>query len=333
MALTALVPVIGALVFYARPGSFTPYDTWDVLPELVLLFIMGSLLHVFGFVLNEWADLEVDRASSDLQDKPLVSGAIPLREALWTAIAAAVLSFVPLALVTLDPLAHLALLFAILMATVYDLFGKRMPLDLVLAGSLTMLLLAGAIATGEFDPQWHIHLTLFGCIAGLQFLQNFFENAIEGGIKDADHDARAGARTFAAVLGVRIVDGKVETGWAFTNAAFIVKAAHIALMLYTAVEVVDFGSHDGGRELLVLLLVLIFVMVVTTSMMLPPVDFDRSRLKRIFSIHEVAAFAATLVVLTPLVGTYEALVLFILPFAWFVLANRSLFGGALEPGV
>jgi 4-hydroxybenzoate polyprenyltransferase len=333
MALTALVPVIGALAFLAWPVFDTPYDLWEVLPDLVLLFITGAFFHVFGFVLNEWADVEVDRASSDLQDKPLVSGDISMREALGTAVVAGALTFVPLALVTRDPFAHLSLLMALLTATGYDLFGKRIPLDVLLAGSLTLLLMAGAIASGEFDPQWQPHMTLFACIAGLQFLQNFYQNAIEGGIKDADHDARAKARTFAAVLGVRIVDGKVETGWAFTNAAIIDKAAHIALMLYTAVEVMEFDSHESGQWLFVMLLGLIFVMVVTTSMMLPPVDFDRPRLKRVFSIHEAAAFAATIVVLTPLFGSSVALAVFLLPFVWFMLVNRLLFGGALEPGV
>ena len=73
--------------------------------------------------------------------------------------------------------------------------------------------------------------------------------------------------------------------------------------------------------------------IVTTSMMLPPVGFDRSRLKRIFSVHELATFAAIMTVIVPLIGEWVALILFLLPMVWFMTVNRLLFGGALEPGV
>ena len=116
MALTALVPVIGALLFLGGAPVWSIIAAMDILPELMLLFIMGAFLHLFGFVLNEWADVEVDRASPDLQHKPLVSGEVSSKEALWTAIMAAVLCFAVLAAVTLDPMTHLLLLLPILAA-------------------------------------------------------------------------------------------------------------------------------------------------------------------------------------------------------------------------
>jgi len=334
MALTALAPVVGALVFMEVPSSWDDGLATALLPDLLLLFLMGALLHIYGFVLNEWADVEIDRASPDLQDKPLVSGEISVNEAKWTAMGAALLTFVPLALVTLEPWPHITLAGSIMVAGAYDLWGKRFPLDVLLAGSITLLLLVGAQALGGFDPSYDPHITLLVCIGGLQFLQNLFQNAIEGGIKDADHDAAAGARTYAALLGVRIDrNGDLETGWAFTNSAFIIKGIQIALLLYTAVEVTDLSSHGSSTILWAILIASIAVMVVTTSMMLPPVVFDRSRLKRIFSVHELATFAAIMTVIVPLLGEWVAFGLFILPMVWFMTVNRVLFKGALEPGV
>jgi 4-hydroxybenzoate polyprenyltransferase len=334
LSLTALVPVVGALVFSAEPSTWTTGEVLDILPELVLLFMTGAFMHIYGFVMNEWADIEVDRASSDLQDKPLVSGEISPGEAKWTAIVAFALCFVPLALVTQDPMPHITLLCALMVAGAYDLWGKRLPLDVLLAGSITLLLMVGAQALGGFDPNYAPHMTLLACVGGLQFLQNMYQNAIEGGIKDADHDAAAGARTYAAILGVRVnADGDMETGGLFTNSALVMKAIQIVILLYTAVEVTDLSSEGSSTLLWVILFASIALMVVTASIMLPPVRFDRSRLKRLFSIHELATYAAILTVVVPLVGGWVALGLFLLPMVWFMAINRLLFGGSLEPGV
>ena len=334
LALTALAPVVGALVFMEVPTSWSDGLATEVLPDIILLFLVGAFLHIYGFVLNEWADLEIDRASADLQDKPLVSGEISANEAKWTAIGAAAATFVPLAMVTLEPLPHITLLGSILVAGAYDIWGKRFPLDVLLAGSITMLFLVGAQALDGINPSLERHITLLACIGGLQFLQNLYQNAIEGGIKDADHDAVAGARTYAAVLGVRIdKNGELEAGWVFTSSAFIIKGIQIALLLYTAVEVTDLSVHGSSPLLWAILIVSIAVMVVTSSIMLPPVSFDRSRLKRIFSIHELATFGAIMTVIVPLLGEWVTFGLFILPMVWFMVVNRGLFGGALEPGV
>jgi 4-hydroxybenzoate polyprenyltransferase len=333
MALTALVPVVGAVVFLGEPSTWTVVDAIDVLPELALLFLMGCMFHVYGFVLNEWSDVEVDKASPDLQDKPLVSGVISPGEAKWTAIGAGLATFPILALVTQDPASHLVLLGALLAAAAYDVWGKRAPLDVLLAGSLTLFLLTGAMALGGFDPEHSVHVTLFACVGGLQFLQNLYQNAIEGGLKDADHDATAGARTFAAVLGVRVKDGMLAGGPAFTWSAVLMKAAQIALLLYTSVEVTDISSSELSGLLWALLVVTIAGMIATTGQMLPSVRFERGRLKRLFSVHELFTFAAIITVVTPLIGEWWALGLFLLPMVWFMAVNRLLFGGSLEPGV
>ncbi len=332
MALTALVPVFGAAVFIGE-ASGRGLEGWSLLPDLALLFVAGALFHVFGFVLNEWADMEVDRASRDLTDKPLVSGRVSPREALAVALGCALLCYVPMALVTREPLVLFVLTMSILMGAAYDMFGKRVPLDVLLAGSITLLLLAGALASGEFDLGSMRHWTLFGCLGALQFLQNLFQNAIEGGIKDADHDAAAGARTFAVVTGVRIVEGELVPTGSFRVSAAIIKAVHAAVLIYTVTFVVEPGGSWEGMAVLVLAIVVTVGMLSTVPLLLRRAPFDRSRLKRLFAVHEVVTFLATVVVFMPIIGYIAALVFFALPFLWFVVANTMLFESALEPGV
>ncbi len=334
MALTALVPVVGALVYMGEASPGAPLAISDDLLPLALLFITGCLFHVFGFVLNEWADLDVDRASRDLTDKPLVAGVISAREALAIAVGAAIASFIPLALVTQDPWAFILLGLAIVAGAIYDLYGKRVPLDIVLAGSLTLLLATGVVASGKFDPVSQPHVIILLGLASLQFLQNLFQNAIEGGMKDADHDAVAGARTFAAVLGVHVEDGDLVMGRGFLASGIAIKAVGLGVLAFTVAYLVD--PEDLLVTGTVVALVALFVSVMTitlTRFMRRRVTFDRSMLKRTFSIHEMATFAATMAAFIPLIGLAVFGGLLLLPVLWFTAANKLLFGRALEPGV
>ncbi len=334
MALTALVPVVGALVYMGDASPGAPVAVSDDLLTLALLFITGCLFHVFGFVLNEWADLDVDRASRDLTDKPLVAGVISAREALAIAVVAAIASFIPLAFVTQDPWAFILLGLAIVAGAVYDLYGKRVPLDIVLAGSLTLLLATGVVASGKFDPASQPHVIILVCLASLQFRQNLFQNAIEGGMKDADHDAAAGARTFAAVLGVRVEDGDLVMGRGFLASGLTIKAVGLGVLALTVAYLVD--PEDIPVTVTVVALVALSATVMMGTLgrfMRRRVGFDRSRLKRTFSIHEMATFAATMAAFIPLIGLVTFVALLLLPVVWFAVANKLLFGHALEPGV
>jgi len=330
LALTGLAPVIGAAVFYGLSGD----GAWAHIADLALLFATGACLHVFGFVLNEWADVEVDRASGDLGGKPLVSGAVSPRAALAGAVGAGALGFLPLLLVS--PALWPAALYAASLALggAYDLWGKRAPLDHLLAASLSALLLAGVAASGGLDVgSGHHRLVLFGLL-GLQYLQNLFQNAIEGGIKDADHDAAAGARTFAAITGTRVEAGRVRPSTAFALTAWATKGLHLGILAWMAVCVaeLDLASVEG-LGLMALVAICMLAMAATMAEFVGEVDFARARLKRWFSAHEMATYLGTVVVIAPFVGGLFAVVLVALPVAWYLGSNIALYGKALEPGV
>lgn len=333
MALTSLVPVIGAAVFMGDASATGEVTGLASLIDLSLLFVVGACLHVYGFVLNEWADVEVDRASTDLSSKPLVSGTVSGREALAGAVAAGALGFLPLAMVSTAPLPHLLYLLSLLLGGTYDLWGKRVPLDAVLAGSLTALLASGVFSTGLFDTMSQRHWALLAGVAGLQFMQNLFENAIEGGLKDADHDQAAGARTLAVVLGTGVEEGTLAPSRSFVAAAAVMKAIHLSVLGWMALLVVGIGKDAEGFAVGALVVVSSIAMVFTLVTFMARRPFDRPWLKRRFSIHEMATYLGTVVVLEPLLGPLQALVLLVLPVAWFVSINALLFGRPLEPGV
>ena len=66
----AIPPVFGAI-------SVGIYDFYN----LTILFLIGAMVAIFGFVLNDYADVELDRLVKELHGKPLVSGAISRKSA------------------------------------------------------------------------------------------------------------------------------------------------------------------------------------------------------------------------------------------------------------
>ena len=58
-------PVIGAI-------TVGYYDFYG----LAILFIVGASAGVFGFILNDYIDIEIDTLVDDLKEKPLVSKAV-----------------------------------------------------------------------------------------------------------------------------------------------------------------------------------------------------------------------------------------------------------------
>jgi 4-hydroxybenzoate polyprenyltransferase len=300
----------------------------------VLLFLTGACLHVYGFVLNEWADVEVDRASGDLAGKPLVAGEISPGGALAGALVVGMLGYVPLAIVSVSPWPILLYTASLALGGAYDVWGKRAPLDALLAGSLSALLLAGVAASGGFDAGEAWHRWLLATLVGLQFAQNLFQNAIEGGIKDADHDAAARARTFAAVTGTRVEGGVYRPTATFLRSALAMKSAQSLLLLSLFVLLYIRGPHLIDIAVSIPLLVLaLAVMLRTQGSFLPEGPFNRAKLKRLFSLHEMATYAATIVILALLVGWAASLMLLALPVLWFLGANIALYGRPLEPGV
>jgi 4-hydroxybenzoate polyprenyltransferase len=332
LALTALTPVIGGAVAMALAGM----DPWSIrgATDLAFLFAVGACFHVYGFVLNEWADVEVDRASLDLAGKPLVSGRVRPRTALGAALAAGLVGLVPLGLVGLDVLPVALYSTGLVLGAAYDLWGKRAPLDLVLAGSLSALLLAGV--TAVYGPAFPTgsDLALIAGIVALQFLQNLFQNAVEGGIKDVDHDMVAGARTLAVVTGTRIDDGVVRASRGFLAFAYGVKGVHLAVLVWMGLVVVrpDLGATAGVASVGLAVLG-VGGMAFTMRRFLGDVRFDRADLKRSFSAHEMATYAATIAILLGVLGSALTVLLLALPIAWFLGSNIALYGRPLEPGV
>ncbi|MFO7678130.1 MAG: UbiA prenyltransferase family protein [Thermoplasmatota archaeon] len=312
---TAAAILIGALIMGQRDINL-----------LAILFFIGIFSHIYVFVLNEYADINVDQHSHYLQKKPLVMGTISKHQALLIALAslcgayALTLIFFP----SFYPLIILTLSF--LLASLYDLFGKKIPAgDLFIAGSCSFICLFGAsTVTIKFTP-------LIFIVACAIFFHILFNNAVEGGLKDVNHDTQAGAKTTAIRSGVKIVDNQLITSPQFIVFSYGVKTTYIALVVLASFQPEINLWHSSERIVYALMVLLIIVMIGSMYMFLNPRLYHRPRLIKMFIVHEIASYVLGPVILIPLLGyKYVAFLLF-LPIILFLLINIILYGKPMQP--
>ena len=316
--LIATLSVIGAAV----AGQKDPF-------LLGVVFTIGVFYHVFLYVLNDYIDLEVDKKSKDLQRKPLVSGAIPKQNALILTGFAIVMMYI--LTIAFFPYIQslLALSFAVLLGFIYDCFGKKMPgvADFVMAGSLAATFLFGASTVS--NP--------FSMIVYLTFLIILFftvyGNAVEGGLKDVDHDYLGGAKTLATTMGVKVEDGRLLMTKKFAFFSWSVEIISFILILILAnqPEINIFVSYDYLKIGVVLFLII--VSLISTTMFLTLKQFDRTRIKKLFGVINSSSGALIIILLFPLLGMIKTIIFLLLPIGWYLLFNTVLYGKPMQPDI
>ncbi len=142
------VPGMGALGIVSVIGAISVgmYDLYN----LTFVFLIGSFACVFGFLINDYADIELDRFVDDLQKKPLVSGEVSKKSALILAFFLAFSTFF-IGLLwynqTLDYYKFMALICIILagfIGTLYSVYGKNVVgSDFLFVISVSLIFLFG----------------------------------------------------------------------------------------------------------------------------------------------------------------------------------------------
>ena len=85
------IPGLGALAMPPVIGAMT-VGIFDI-QNLLIIFILGAFAAIYGFILNDYIDVEVDKLSKALHGKPLVSGEISRTHALFISILLIFFSF------------------------------------------------------------------------------------------------------------------------------------------------------------------------------------------------------------------------------------------------
>jgi 4-hydroxybenzoate polyprenyltransferase len=188
---TVLLPLVGA----ASAQNELP------LRVAATLFCIAIPFHVFAYVLNDVADLWVDKSEPLRADSPLVQGFLSRRQALWLALLQPPLAFALALLAGATPGALVMLAVAFAAMAGYDLYGKRCAWPLLTDGLQALgwcaLLLTGALWHGPLGSPALVWLTAY------VFTYALLANGFHGALRDLANDFACGARTTAIWLGAR----------------------------------------------------------------------------------------------------------------------------------
>jgi 4-hydroxybenzoate polyprenyltransferase len=311
--LSGLTPVLGAI----------SVGVLDIVP-LSILFLIGICTHIFGFVFNEYMDIEIDRTAEHLSSKPLISGTIPKDAALGFAFSSIIIGYFLLGYLLL--LYDSNAIFAVIIYTlswlsigVYDLFSKSVRgSDLALASWTGGLCLMGGFAVVQTP-----NLLLF-VIAWLAFLQLLIQNILAG-LKDTSQDSSGSGTTTSIRMGVRLIGSRLEIPARFQSTIYWLKISHFIFVFvpfFFGWLILGFGQ----LFFILLFLVLIFYLVYS---IFNAIIFKREVLLRKIGLHEIISYSIVPVMFFGIIGLVEIIMLIIFPIIWLAFFMRIMYGRLL----
>lgn len=314
------LPGLGGLATPAIFGAISAGVT--DLPILLIVLLVGIFSVIYGFVLNDYADVEIDKLTSELHERPLVKGTISQKTAVFICFLCVVGAFLTITLLYYGSkityfklLAVVCIAIAGILGSIYNLYGKRIVgSDFLVSISNGLIVLFGALAVTQ-DSTINI---ITWVIVLLTFNQLLYMNAIEGGLKDADHDYKINVKNIALATGV-----KVEK-----NNDLVVpnkfKVFGLGIRFFSAFLVfVPFTLYSYPYEIWqIAILVLLIILVFYTSVkMLNMKKFDRSRLRKLISAQAYLRYSMVPIMLISIIGPLGGFILIFYPILWYIVVN------------
>jgi 4-hydroxybenzoate polyprenyltransferase len=190
--------------------------------HLFTLFAVGTLIHVFTFVQNNVFDIDVDKQSVYVSTRPLITGSISKKEALFIVAFSFVLSTVIATVFLFTPLSFVFLLLSFLFVTLYNKYSKKIfAMEYVLALGVFTYGLFGAFTVSDTISGLAVIICFFA------FTQWLFSVGVFANLKDVKYDIRVGVKTTPTVFGVEAVEDELFIPFLFRVYAFGIKILHI----------------------------------------------------------------------------------------------------------
>jgi len=192
--------------------------------RLFFLALVGVLIHIFTFVQNDYLDLNIDKKSVYVLDRPLVAGKIKEKTALYMVIFSFLLSVIIALLFLLTFQSFLMLLVSFFLITLYNMYSKRVfGMEYILAVGVFTTGLFGAYSVSNNISS----LAIVVCLVNM--MQWIFSVGIFANLKDVKYDTKMGVRTTPNILGVKIVGEDFSIPFLFIGYAFFIKTIHILI--------------------------------------------------------------------------------------------------------
>jgi len=311
-AATAITSVFGAILLMPKG---------DVkIIHLIILFIIGLLYHFYGFVLNEYSDIEVDRFSKELSEKPLIKGTINKEHAKTASLIAILIALLAAIVYFRSLYATLAFLLAIFFGGIYDFYGKKFfGADFILGASIFFFCIFGALTvSSNLTPAVYL-------VAFLFFIQLAFQTGVTGGMKDIPHDFLAKAKTSPVYLGCRVMGKNLMVTNNFRTYVILIKLVH-TFAVFLPFLLILFELLDPPILQLLILTPLILLMWTSSISAINQRVFDRTKLMIILGAHEIVTYPMVAILIVGIIGFWYALFLALFPIFWLPIFLFIIYG-------
>ena len=304
-------PVIGALTVGIMDGY-----------TLILLFLIGAVSAMYGFILNDYADIELDRLIPELKGKPLVDGTIHPKTAVFICFFLVLFAFFFLFLLwsgqNLDYTKFLAMtciFLAGILGSIYDLYGKKFPgSDSLVAISMSFLFLLGALSFGTPTIiTWIIFI--------LTFNQTMHMNAVEGGIKDADHDFIMGVKNIALGSGVKVDGENLYIPPSFKAFGMCIRLCSAVLLFVPFFFFKKYLIYYEPWQPLIMgfLAVATFIVLFFSMKLISLKKFNRDAIRKYIGIQSFLRYSLVPIMLIPIIGILPSAILIFFPIIWYIV--------------
>jgi 4-hydroxybenzoate polyprenyltransferase len=320
-------PGLGGLAIPVIIGAITVNQNLD-LYYYIILFVIGSLSSIYGFVLNDYADINVDKLSEELHERPLVKGIISPNTAVIICCFSVAFTFLMIFLLfygkTVDIyrfMAVIVIVFACILGTIYNFFGKRFAgSDFLVALSVSFVFLFGALSVGQPN--------LFTWIIFVLTFNNLFHmNAIEGGIKDSDHDYKHGVKNIALFYGVKVDDKNIYI-------PVKLKIFSISIRLFSAFLLLSpfvfYNINYYLWQIVILILMIIGVLYFSIRLLSIKI-FNRNQIRKYIATQSFLRYSLVPIMLISTIGVLYSLILIIFPILWYIIFTLLLGENLLKP--
>ena len=314
-----LTPVFSAI----GNGEFSFFN-------LTFLCIIGFLVHIFTFVQNDYYDLEIDRKSIYVSNRPLSSGNISQEKVLFMFISCFILSLIITATAFFNLFSFLTLLFTFFLITMYNKYSKRhFGMEYILSFGVFTFGIFGAITASNNISNLAILVSTFG------FMQWLFSVGISANLKDVEFDSKQGIKTTPIFLGVHVLYNKLQIPTTFKAYSYLIKILHILIAFfsflfgYTSIFVYDIPIP--GTCFLVISIVLFYL---TWKILSTPIT-QRDKMLIYIGLQEGLAFLlipiTLLSYLIEKISIIPTISLILIIILWPILTFRMLFGKRMIP--
>jgi 4-hydroxybenzoate polyprenyltransferase len=312
-SITGLAPVMGALA----TGQYQ-------ILNLVLLFLIGFFGHAYGMTVNDLSDYTIDKKSSEITDRPLVSGTISKQQAVVFAILNLFIMFLlafVIVILTMQYLPFFMLFIPVLCVTIYNIISKKIPFaDVLLAISMFFFILYGAL-TQQVSIDNLPLLVWIICLLGT--IQMLSINIILGGFKDAENDMAQGAKTGVVFFGLNIKNNKIFIPKSFVVFVYTLQLLNIFIAYLPFFIIPDFIPWLPLRYFAIGFISVIGIFTIYIShIYLTTRYFERGKLRMLFNLQGFVNFIfapilllnitpfSLLIILIPAIGFYISTLLF-----------------------